>query len=156
MERIWIYQADRKLTESEQDQVKSTLEAFTSQWKAHGKKLAASAEIRYGIFVILMVNDSIEAPSGCSIDKSVYLLKDLEEELGVGFFDRMRIAYRVPGSKSIELATKAEFEKLIQEGVVNLDTHVFNNLIQDYGELDTKWEVPISASWHAKYFGMIA
>ena len=154
MERIWIYQADRFLNEAEQEQIAQTLAEFTSQWKAHGKKLAATAEVRYGVFVILMVDDAVEVPSGCSIDKSVYLLKELEERLQVRLFDRLKVAYRPTPDAAIEVVSKDAFEQLIAEGKVTPETIVFNNLVGEYGDLATKWEVPASQSWHARVFGL--
>ncbi len=150
MERIWIYQGNRQLTEAEQVYILDKLERFTSQWKAHGTPLAAKAEIRYDRFVIIMVNDAVAPPSGCSIDKSVHLLKEIENETGLDLFDRMQIAYR--GATGIVIVPRAKFEQLIATGEVTDDTIVFNNMVTSYPELETKWEVPLRESWHVKVF----
>lgn len=92
MERIWIYQSDRELSETEVGLANNKLQEFAAQWKAHGKELAARAEIRYNRFIILFLNESVEAASGCSIDSSVRFLKAIENELGVNLFDRMQTA----------------------------------------------------------------
>lgn len=152
MERIWIYQADRFLTAAEQTLIIDKLQEFTGQWRAHGKKLTATAEIRYDLFVILMVDEAAEMPSGCSIDKSVYLLKELEETLGVGLFDRLRVAFRKEKNAPIQIVGKDEFEGLIDRGEVTDQTIVFNNLVPGYLDLSEKWEVPLSQSWHARVF----
>ena len=76
MERIWIYQANKLLTIEEETKVQKKLEEFTAEWNAHGHPLAASVEIRYHLFVILAVDQSVTMPSGCSIDKSVRLFKE--------------------------------------------------------------------------------
>ena len=152
MQRIWIYQADRFLNLEEQAKILERLTDFTSQWRAHGKKLTATAEIRYYLFIILMVDDAIEVPSGCSIDKSVYLLKDFEVELGVGFFNRLTIAYRASSESPIQLATTTEFQELIRLGKINENSLVFNNLVPSYTDLAERWEVPLNQSWHAKVF----
>ena len=150
MERIWIYQADRQLTDTEKIHILDKLKGFTSQWKAHGKALAAKAEIRYNRFVILMVDDEVEQPSGCSIDRSVHLLKEIEAETNLSLFDRMQIAYH--SKAGIEAVSRDEFEQLIAEGKVTGETIVFNNLITSYSELETHWEIPLKDSWHAKVF----
>src|SRR5690606_23394309 len=123
---------------------------FTSQWKAHGKALAAKAEIRYNRFVVIMVDDSVAPPTGCSIDKSVHLLKEIESELGITLFDRMQVAYR--DNEDIKAVPRTEFERLVATGEVTDETVVFNNLVASYSELETKWEVPLRESWHAKVF----
>jgi len=152
MERIWVYQASRELGVEEEQYVASKLEAFTAQWKVHGKPLAASVAIRYHRFVIIAVDQSVAMPSGCSIDKSVHLLKELEQELQVEFFDRMQMAYR--DEQGIVAVSRQVFERLIEEGKIDTDTIVFNNLVSSREELETKWEVPFKESWHAKVFQM--
>lgn len=150
MERIWIYQADRQMSADDKRKVLDKLERFTADWKAHGRPLAAKAEVRYDRFIILMVDDAIAPPTGCSIDKSVYLLKEIEKETGLNLFDRLQIAYR--DGDQIAVAPRSEFERLITAGEVTGDTIVFNNLITAYPELETHWEVPLNQSWHAQVF----
>lgn len=152
MERVWIYQANRKLSETEAELVLKKMEAFTLQWRAHGKQLVAQAALRYNQFLILRVNEGLVQATGCSIDKSTYLLKDIQEELGIDFFDRLQIAYRK--GDEIAVASKREFEQLIQDGLVNENTIVFNNMVDNGADLETKWEVPLKESWHAKVFAV--
>lgn len=153
MERIWIYQADREFTEIEEQIVLDKLEEFTAQWKAHGQPLAATAEIRYHRFIIIAVDQSYAMPSGCSIDKSVKLLKELEHELNIDLFDRMQIAYHE--ENQVVVASPTTFEQLIEEGKVTADTIVFNNLVNNRKELNDQWEVPFKNSWHAKMFHLV-
>lgn len=150
MQRIWIYQADRQLREGEKALIIDKLSEFTAQWKAHGKQLAASAEIRYDRFIIIMVDDAVAPPTGCSIDKSVHLLKTIESTTGLRLFDRMQVAYR--DAEGIKAVSRAEFEKLLATGVVTDETIVFNNLVASYPELESHWEIPLRESWHAKVF----
>ena len=150
MQRIWIYQANRELTEFEEQHVISRLSEFTTQWRAHGKQLAASAEVRHRRFIILMVDQRIAPPTGCSIDKSVHLLKEIEQETGLELFDRTQIAYKV--GNAIEVVSRDEFERLLASATVTADTIVFNNLVASYPDLEDKWEVPHKDSWHARVF----
>jgi hypothetical protein len=150
MERIWIYQANRLLTTEEETKVREKLEEFTAQWNAHGHPLAASVEIRYHLFIILAVDQSVTMPSGCSIDKSVRLLKKLEQELNISLFDRMQIAYRA--GDDIKIVQRSTFEELIQKGEVTKDTIVFNNLVADRVAFNANWETSFQNSWHAQVF----
>src|SRR5690606_25540491 len=117
MERIWIYQSTRELSSEENEQLTAKLGAFTKQWAAHGKQLAARAEVRFNRFIILFLNEEMEAVSGCSIDSSVRFLKELEKEFRLELFDRMQIAFR-KGDR-VEAVSKSEFERLIANGDVN-------------------------------------
>lgn len=150
MERIWIYQSSRELTADEAILILKRLEEFTEGWKAHGKQLAARAEVRHNRFVIIFLNEQVAAATGCSIDKSVHLLKAIEQELGIDLFDRMRIAYRK--GDTIMDVSRAGFEQAIEAGEVDENTIVFDNTVQTSDELGTRWEVPAKESWHARVF----
>ncbi len=152
MKRVWIYQSTRFLQDEEIARIENILSEFVQQWTAHGNQLAGSFTVRYGLFLMLMVDEEKAMVTGCSIDKSVHLLKKIEEDLGISLFDRMQIAYRDPSSGNIHIVGRDAFSSLVKEGVVDADTVVFNNMLTLVDELDTKWEVPLKDSWHARVF----
>lgn len=152
MKRVWIYQSNRFFTADECNVVKEILQEFVKQWTAHGNQLTGSFEIKHNLFIILQVDEEQAMVTGCSIDKSVHLLKQIEHDLGVDLFDRMCIAYRSDGDKSIKLVDRNTFEQLLADGHVNDDTVVFNNMINTSVDLVDKWEVPMRESWHAQVF----
>jgi hypothetical protein len=126
------------------------LEAFTNQWKAHGNELLAKAEIRYGFFIILTVDESQANVTGCSIDSSVRLIKEIEQEYGVDLFNRFNIAYKL--NNEVIVNNKEDFETLVNIKQITQGTIVFNNMVQTLAELETKWEVPFKNSWHSTVF----
>ena len=150
--RVWIYQSNSPFTANEEADVQNTLDEFTSQWVAHGSQLAAKGEIRYSRFIVLIVDEEQAGATGCSIDKSVQLMKQFEQAYGIDLFDRFNIAFRKDGE--IQTASRHEFEMLIRQGEVTEDTVVFNNLVQTKKDLDTNWEVPFKQSWHARVFSL--
>ena len=149
--RVWIYQSNRPFSAQEAQIITASVNAFAGEWQAHGSKLAAKAEVRYHRFIILMVDEEQAGASGCSIDKSVNLMKQIEQETGVSLFDRFNIAYR--DEADVKSCNRDEFEALIKAGKINEGTLVFNNLVQTLEELDENWEIPLRNSWHAKVFG---
>lgn len=148
--RVWVYQSDRKFTSVEENQILNKLAAFTNQWKAHGNELLAKAEIRYGFFIILTVDESQAGVTGCSIDSSVRLIKEIESEYHVDLFNRFNIAYRV--DDEVKVQGKEDFETLVNIKQVTPETIVFNNMVQTLADLDAKWEVPFKNSWHSTVF----
>ncbi|MGJ1206372.1 ABC transporter ATPase [Sphingobacterium lactis] len=151
MKKVWIYQADRFLTQPEYEEASTRLQDFIQEWTAHGSQLAGKAEIKYNLFIILIVDEEVAQVTGCSIDKSVRVLKELEESLNIGFFNRTLIPYRdVEGN--IQLVSRDVFEELCKQGEVHQDTIVFNNLAQTESEYQQHWEVPFKDSWHATVF----
>ncbi len=148
--RVWIYQADRNLAPQELTSIQNRLNTFVATWEAHGKVLKAAAEIKYNRFILLVVDETQAPVTGCAIDKSVAVLKTIEQEFNLGLFNRMQIAYR--DEHGIQVCSKTAFEELIAKGLVTEDTVVFNNLAQTYGALQTAWEVPAKKSWHSTLF----
>jgi hypothetical protein len=148
--RVWVYQSDRKLTDDEVQQIKTELDSFTTGWTAHNNQLKAAGEIRYNRFLILLVDESQAGASGCSIDKSVNFIKRLEQQFNISLLDRFNLAYR-EGNEVLS-APRHDFEDMLKQGSINTNTIVFNNMVQNLSELQTKWEVPFKDSWHIQLF----
>jgi len=148
--RVWIYQSDRKLTDLEVQQIQPELDKFTTNWTAHNNQLKAKGEVRYNRFFILIVDESQAGASGCSIDKSVHFMQQVQQHLGINLFDRFNLAYR-EGEEVLSLP-RHDFEAKLKDGSINKETVVYNNLVQNLTELETKWEVPFKDSWHIQLF----
>lgn len=150
--RIWIYQSDRILKQEEEAAILQVLEEFTSNWQAHGHDLAALGEVIYHKFIVLSVDEQVAGATGCSIDKSVALMKDIEQKFNINLFDRFQIAFKF--NDELKSCGREEFEELIKNKHVNENTIVFNNLIQTRKELKNSWEIPFKESWHARVFNV--
>lgn len=148
--RVWIYQSDRPFTIEEEQAIQKILNDFTTEWQAHGHALAALAEIYHHQFIVFSVDEQIAGATGCSIDKSVHLMKELESRFNISLFDRFRMAYK--SGDDIINCSREEFEERIKEGIVNAQTLVFNNMISTRRELESSWNIPLAESWHAKVF----
>jgi hypothetical protein len=151
MNRVWIYQADRFLSEAEVSQIDELVQNFVASWTAHGSALAGKASVVDGLFLVLEVNEEVTGVTGCSIDKSVHFIKSLGEKFNINFFDRMRVAYHDLDGK-LKLSSREEFQDLVNSDDFSPDTIVYNNLIQNSEELTTNWKIPFSQSWHSKVF----
>ncbi|MBF9253164.1 hypothetical protein I2I11_07660 [Pontibacter sp. 172403-2] len=148
--RLWIYQAGRPLTEAEQAEIKPVLQRFAEEWSSHGKELEASAELLHNQFLVLASNESATSASGCSIDKSVHFVRELEQQLQVSFFDRTRLAFLKEGR--VEMVAMQELKNSVATGKIDKNTLYFDTLIQQYGELQGAWPRPASQSWLSRYF----
>ncbi len=153
--RVWIYQASRDFTESEVVEISTVLKSFVSQWQAHGADLQASFQIKYNRFIIIGANQDFHAPSGCSIDASVAVIRQIEQHLGISLFERTQIAFKASNGK-IQTVPMNQLKEKIAVGEINLDSITFNNLVENVGLLKTKWEVPAKETWLKRYFGVMA
>jgi len=149
--RVWVYQANKELSQVVVNEIQGLLNDFTKAWTAHNHQLKAMAEVRYKRFLILIVDETQAGASGCSIDKSVNFIKQIEQQYHINLLDRFNLAYR-QGNEVLS-APRHEFEEMIKQGKIGSDTVVFNNLVQNLRELQTKWEVPFGESWHKQLFG---
>jgi chemotaxis regulatin CheY-phosphate phosphatase CheZ len=148
--RVWVYQSNRKLSDKEVQDIRGHLNDFTTSWTAHNNQLKAAAEVRYNRFLILIVDESQAGASGCSIDKSVKFIKQIEEQFNIILLDRFNLAYR-EGNEVLS-APRHDFEEMLKKGAIHTNTIVFNNMVQNVSELQTKWEVPFKDSWHIQLF----
>ena len=148
--RVWVYQNNKVLSDAEVNEIKAAGEIFIAGWSAHGAELKSSFDILYNRFIVIAVDEKQALASGCSIDKSVRFIKEIEQQFHLNLFDRLQVAYR----KEDEIISChfSEFEKLAKQGSVNETTIVFNNMITNKTAFDNEWEVPVNKSWQRKAF----
>ena len=147
--RIWIYQSNRKLSEAEEKEISSAMDAFIQEWTAHGQSLQASYEIRYNRFIVIALDQSHAAASGCSIDASVHFIQALEKRYNIDLLDKMNVAFRQ--GEYITYKSLTDFKKMAKDKAISLETIVFNNLVTNIGEYKDFWEVAAKESWHKRF-----
>ena len=147
--RIWIYQANRSLTDSELDELEAELHTFIEAWTAHGQDLRAAYEIRYKRFIILALDQSHAAASGCSIDASVHFIQSLEARYGIDLLDKMNVTFRQ--GEYIAYKPLTDFKKMAKDRAISAETVVFNNLVTNIREYQDHWEVSAKESWHGRF-----
>ena len=79
--RIWIYQSDRDLNESEISIIDDKTTTFLDSWQAHGKDLECSYSIINKRFIVIAVNENINPIGGCSIDYSLQLINNISDSI---------------------------------------------------------------------------
>jgi hypothetical protein len=146
--RVWVYQSNKAFSDADVVALRQKIQEFVDQWLSHNVQVQGWGDVKYNRFVVLAVDESHEAPSGCSIDSSMALIKAIESEWGVNMLDRFNFAYKVDAD-TVDSADKADFAKLYSSNKINLDTIVFNNLVATKADLESKWEVALGNSWHA-------
>jgi len=143
--KVWVYQSNRPFSESEMPVLRDKIKGFVTQWTAHKEEVSGAGDILYDRFVVLMADESQVGVSGCSIDSSVNFMRALGSEFNVNFFDRWCIAYKQ--GEEVKACSRSEFEKLVENNLVNDETIVFNNLVQTKKEFERNWEIAFKNSW---------
>ena len=146
--RLWIYQSNQPFEDKDIPELKQHVQDFAQQWISHNRQLRAHGDVLHNRFVVLMVDESQADASGCSIDKSVYFLKNLQAEYGVDLFDRMRFSYL--DGEDVKTVSREEFAILYAEGKINNETMVFDTLVNNKGDFDQAFLKPLKESWHKR------
>lgn len=149
--RIWIFQAERFLTDAETAQLQETGDRFAGQWKAHGKELAAQFGVVANLFAVMAIDEHMEGASGCSIDTFMRFIQDAEKALNIRFTDRMVFAFMHEGR--LKTGTRTDAKTLAAAGILTPETAVFDNLVSDLGKLRSEWLKPASNLWLGKLLG---
>ena len=148
--RIWIYQASRKLRKNEAIEITEKAGRFVETWSAHGNDLEAGAIILHNQFLVLGVHEDQTGASGCSIDKSFRFIQQLEKDYNIRLLERSKVAFYI--DKEVELFPLAELKLKIDGGTITKDTLIFNNLVDNKGDLEDNWIIRANDSWIKKYF----
>ena len=144
--RIWIYQSNKLFSNDQIKIIKDRIQDFLNSWTSHGNELKVASKIKYSYFIIIALDQNTSLATGCSIDKMVHFIKNLENEFGVRLLDRLDISYKI--NNEIFISNLKDFKDKILEKKIDNTTIVFNNLINLKSDLTNRWEIPLSKSWH--------
>ncbi|MFT6855929.1 MAG: hypothetical protein ACJA0X_001906 [Cyclobacteriaceae bacterium] len=148
--RLWVYQSNRSFDANEREEINSLLATFVSQWAAHGSQLSAAYDLPYDQFIVLAVDERQAMASGCSIDSSVNLIRQIEVKYGLSLLDRSLVAFLDKEALNIIPFNKSKAN--IENGLIKKDTIIFNNAVASVGEWKTNWKQQASDSWMARFF----
>ncbi len=146
--RVWIYQANRILSDQEAAWVTNEMNEFIPRWTSHSIDLAAKGSLLFKAFIVLMVDQSHHAASGCSIDSSVHFIQSLSDHLSVDFMDRMTFA--IYSGNNICLLNRQAFAQAYEQGTINDKTIVFDNLVNTKALFLSSWAKKLENSWHKR------
>jgi hypothetical protein len=147
--RLWIYQADRKFSAADESVIREEALSFCEQWEAHGHPLKTSYRIEHDQFLVLAVDEDFSGVSGCSIDGSVRMLKSVQDQTGIDFFDRSKAAFLVNGL--VELIPVAELKKAFASGTLRPASLAFNSHATTKGDWEKNWITPAEKTWLTRF-----
>ncbi|MBI1835646.1 MAG: hypothetical protein HYR91_00120 [Flavobacteriia bacterium] len=135
--RVWIYPSTKELNNLESEILLKELIPFTKSWDSHGTPLKAAVEIIENQFVVFAIDESIESPSGCAIDRSVKKMKELGLLLKIDFFNRLKMVILKDNvKKTIAFADLEEYR----------DWKIYNPLVKSVSELNHSFLIPVIES----------
>jgi hypothetical protein len=144
--RVWVYQANRPFSSLETQSIQDYLTPALTQWAAHGAGLNASFEIRFHQVIVIAVDESVNAASGCSIDASTRWFKELGTNLGIDFFDRSTAV--VEGGQ----LTLIPLTALKNNPILTPSTQIIPLQTESLGAYRTGWLQTANTTWLQRYF----
>lgn len=150
--RIWIYQANRNFSEMENEEISQYLNIEINDWAAHGADLLAAFKIFHNRFVVIALDESQNAASGCSIDASTHWFKELGAEFGIDFFDRSLVYFSENELKSVEIG---KIKNLVDTEIITANTLIFSNIISNLSDLKSNWLIEAGKAWTKRYFNSV-
>ena len=147
--RVIIYPASRTFSPKESKVITEKLYDFLATWAAHGKPLSSSFKIEKNQFIIVCVDEDIEAASGCSIDALGGVIREIEEEFQLGLFDRMKATFVENGEvKTLKLQ---DFRNGLKNGEISKEIEVYDFSKNTYVAFLSDFLLPLRRSWAGIY-----
>ena len=141
--RIWIYAAEQKLTKDQEGHVLKVISAHLQNWEAHKVPLTAGVTILENRFIVVALDDSENAASGCSIDTLQNTIQKLENELSISLLNRLNVFCKI--EEEIKCIPTFRLKNEIDEYTLFYDL-----TIQKKSEI-ARWLKPIKDGWCASY-----
>ena len=139
--RIWIYAAEQKLTNNQENYIIKSISNHLNNWEAHKVPLVAGVTILENHFIIIALDETKNGASGCSIDTLQNKMQEIEKVLSVSLLNRLNVFCRIDDEIHCIPTTK------LAENA-NKETLFYDLTIQKKSEL-SNWLKPIEEGWCA-------
>jgi hypothetical protein len=143
--RILIYPASRSMSAKEVKEITEILFDFLPTWNAHGNPLSSSFKIDFSQFIIISIDEEKVPASGCSIDALGEVIRKIDQQYQLGFFDRMKASFLENGQ--VKTLPLMEFKKAIRNKELPMDIEVFDFSKDTYLNYLSDFKLPLVRSW---------
>lgn len=148
--RIWVYQAARAFSSEEKELISTSLKQFCEGWNTHGNLMPTSFQILEEQFIVLGVDESSLGASGCSIDGSVRILRELEKQLEINLTDQGKVSFK-KSEGQVTVYPSLGIKSKVLSGEIERETLVLNPMVKIKKDLENVW-ISANESWLNKYF----
>ncbi|MEI6312739.1 MAG: ABC transporter ATPase [Bacteroidota bacterium] len=135
--KVWIYTSDRVFTNAESTAISNQLALFAAQWTSHGAKVKGEAILLHNRFIIFIADENACGVGGCSLDKTVAIIREIAQQYQVDLFNRFLISYRE--EEQIITRGLGQFKELLASKQISEQVIVFNTMVNHLQAL-LHWE----------------
>jgi hypothetical protein len=143
--RVWIYAANRVLSNKELIPILELSKSFCANWTAHQQQLKADVAILHNTFVTFAVDETLNAVSGCGIDKSVHFMQSMSQNTGIDFFNRMQI--EMLDGEQLSIQNIQTLKAMHEQRNLAADVRFFNKNVLTLHQLRNDFIIPIEKTW---------
>lgn len=152
--RVWMYTANRILTDAECAAMDRSLATFRTSWAAHGQPLQSQSVLLLNQVLVLAVDESSQAATGCSIDASVAAVRGLNQAAptlsDLDLLDRSWVVFLANGQAAEwSRARLHDFWARCKAGTLDGQAQILDTTLTSLGALRTEGVKPLADSWHA-------
>lgn len=149
--KVWIYQSPREFTVDELSTIDTEMKSFLATWESHGSTLQGHYQVLENRFIWIAVDEGVKAATGCSIDKSVGIIKKIEQALNLNLTDKGVVTYK---SKLGDVVSShfSLVKSLVEKGEITPETEFYNTSVATFGDFQSNWKIPAGHSWLSRYF----
>jgi hypothetical protein len=97
------------------------------------------------------VDESQLGASGCSIDSSVRVLRDIENEMDIDLLNQGKVSF-IKSEGDLEVNSILGIKSKVTEGILQAETIVLNPVVQSKSDLEKNWKIKAKESWLGKFF----
>jgi hypothetical protein len=144
--RLWFFQGDRFLNESEIALIEERMTTFVAQWTSHGSAMTASFSIIHNSLLIVAMDESQSAASGCGIDKCYREVEAIGKALNLDFMSRTTVLYQT--ESGIDMAQLNQFWAMKKAGLIDASTMVVDTTIGKLSDMRPGGLKRFDQTWH--------
>ena len=141
--RVWIFLADRILSDEEQQLLKDKSITFIQQWTSHQQEVKGSYALLHDAVWVIAADNAYAQVGGCSTDSLLRFVQDTQQLLNVDFFDRKKVLLLSNGRAQV-----CPMDRLSSTDSLN-DYHILNPLIDVKEDMATSLFLPFAKSRYA-------
>lgn len=150
---VWLFAANRALSDDEQTAALAQTRSFLDGWTSHGRPVPGEAELLHQRVLVVgghLSEDELNAGvSGCGIDSLTRAVEGAAAKLGFDWAGVLDVLYYdVHGT--LRIVSRSEFRRLAGAGAVTSESLVLDLTTTSAGELRTNGAKRRAAdTWHA-------
>jgi len=146
--RLFLYPSSKKFYPELYQQIDTQLKDFIESW-SNKNHIEVGYTIKHQRFILIAINPNQEVTTNI-IDQLVSFIFTLQAQHEIELLDKLNVCFKQ--GEHVQYKDVKAFKKMIKSKSVNLNTIVFDHLINTKGELKTNWEIPAEQSWYNRMF----